>query len=77
MLYNLFPLILHQHEWEKDRGFSFFLQTLGKFKQDMVVGGEEVLREVLAQLAGRYAAILALFTPAHKTWWVCFPISSP
>lgn len=52
--------------------FSFFLQTLGKFKQDMVVGGEEVLREVLAQLA-----ILALFTPAHKTWWVCFPVSSP
>lgn len=31
------------------------------------MGGEEVVGEVLAQLAGRCAAVLALFTPAQKT----------
>lgn len=49
---------------------------LRKFKQDRVVGGEEVVGEVLAQLAERSAAILALLTPAEKTGG-CFFVSSP
>lgn len=40
------------------------------------MGGEEVAEEVLAQLAGRCAAVLALFTPAQKTGG-CLPVSSP
>lgn len=75
--YNLFLLILRRHEWEKDRGFLFFLQTLGKLKQDGAVGGEEVLGEVLTQLAGRYAAILVLFAPAHKTGGCVFLFHHP
>lgn len=50
--------------------------TLRKLKQDRVVGGEEVVGEVLAQSAGRCAAALALFTPATKTSGR-FLVSSP